>query len=162
MSKQFITVLNISTNGGWNFLRTCCADWTWRLEMDWHWLRAEFYTQSPNLVFVGLAGALQVRYSFWPSLSWAIGHSAKKLRPFRRKRWILMNPCLPMAVTLLSLEELVKYYAPALRKIEALVWDLADWQSAANLMGIRRSCSAFGIAKPGFSTPLIQSRKACA
>ena len=78
------------------FLRTCRADWTWRLEMDWHWLRAEFYTQSPNLVFVGLAGALQVRYSFWPSLSWAIGHSAKKLRPFCRKRWILMNPCLPM------------------------------------------------------------------
>lgn len=32
----------------------------------------------------------------------------------------------PDAVTLLSLEELVKYYAPALRKIEALVWDLAD------------------------------------
>ena len=97
MSKQFITVLNISTNGGWNFLKTCCTDWTWRLEMDWHWLRAEFYTQSRNLVFVGLAGALQVQYSFWPSLSWAIGHSAKKLRPFAENVgfwWIHVSPWL--------------------------------------------------------------------
>ena len=142
-------------NGGWNFLKTCWRDWHWKLEMDWNWLRVVFCTPSPNLAFVGLAGALQVRYSFWPWLSWATGDLAKKLRPFTENvglQWIHVPLCCHIAVV----RSRPPYWwnmmcnfliIPAL-KIEALVWDLADWPRAANLMGIRRSCSAFGITKP--------------